>query len=110
MQWLLDITPPKKLDIDVLVNRMLHLNVSAIHTSSCSFLDAIYDLALHPEIHEELRQEIVSVMEQNGKWTKQGLTKMVKMDSFMKESARWHPFLAGKQNAERSSIQIFFGH
>ena len=96
MQWLLDITPPEKLDIDVLVHRMLHLNVSAIHTSSCTFLDALYDLALHPEIHDELRQEILSVMGQEGKWTKQGLTKLIKMDSFMKESARWHPFLAGE--------------
>ena len=98
VQWLLDVTPPEKLDVDVLVHRMLHLNVSAIHTSSCTFLDAIYDLALHPEIHEELRQEILSVMNQQGKWTKQGLTKMIKMDSFIKESARWHPFLAGKPN------------
>ena len=96
MQWLLDITPPEKLDIDVLVHRMLHLNITAIHTSSCTFLDALYDLALHPEIHEELRQEILSVMDQEGKWTKQGLTKLIKMDSFMKESARWHPFLAGE--------------
>jgi cytochrome P450 len=75
---------------------MIHLNVSAIHTSSVTYLDAVYDLALHPEIHEELRQEIVSVMEEEGGFTKQGLTKMVKLDSFMKESARWHPFLAGK--------------
>lgn len=80
---------------------MIHLNVSAIHTSSVTYLDAVYDLALHPEIHNELRQEIVSVMEQDGQWTKQGLTKMVKLDSFMKESARWHPFLAGKLHVPR---------
>ena len=96
VQWLLDITPPEKLDVNVLVYRMLHLTVSAIHTSSCTFLDALYDLALHPEIHDELRQEILSVMDQEGKWTKQGLTKLIKLDSFMKESARWHPFLAGE--------------
>jgi cytochrome P450 len=77
---------------------MLHLIVSAIHTSSVTYLEAIYDLALHPEIHEELRQEIISVMAQEGGFTKPGLTKMVKMDSFMKESARWHPFLAGKKS------------
>lgn len=84
---------------------MIHLNVSAIHTSSVTYLEAVYDLALHPEIHDELRQEITSVMEEEGQWTKKGLTKMVKLDSFMKESARWHPFLAGKFNGSELNTE-----
>ncbi|KAI9729787.1 MAG: hypothetical protein M1818_008401 [Claussenomyces sp. TS43310] len=105
VQWVLDITPPEKMDIEVLMYRMIHIIVSAIHTSSVTYLEAIYDLALHPEIHEELRQEIVSVMDQEGKFTKQGLTKMIKMDSLMKESARWHPFLSG--TLERQAMRDF---
>lgn len=101
MQWVLDITPPEKLDVNTLVYRMLHISVAAVHTSSISYLNAIYDLAQHPEIHEELRQEIMLVMEEEGCWTSRGLAKMVKLDSFMKESARWHPFVAGRRESLR---------
>jgi cytochrome P450 len=80
----------------MLIYRIIHIGVSANHTSSCTYLDAVYDLAIHPEIQDVLREEIVSVMGREGQWTKQALTKMVKLDSFLKESARWHPFLAGK--------------
>lgn len=97
IQWVLDLTPPEKRNIDQLVVRMLHIVVSAVHTSSVTFLDTIYDLVTHPEIHDELREEIYSVFaDEQGEWRKQGLTKMVKMDSFMKESVRFHPLFAGK--------------
>ncbi|KAL6233231.1 cytochrome P450 [Aspergillus navahoensis] len=96
LQWVLDITPPEKMDINMLVIRLLHILVAAVHTSSVTFLNSMYDLALHPEIHEELRQEIRDVFAStNGEWTKPGLTKLMKLDSFIKESARFHPFQAG---------------
>ncbi|KAM3085331.1 hypothetical protein ACMFMG_002415 [Clarireedia jacksonii] len=96
VQWVLDVTPPEKLKIDMLVDRMLHISAAAVHTSSITFLEAIYELAFRPEIHEDLRQEISQVMEQEGKWSLQGLAKMVKIDSFMRECARWHPFVLGE--------------
>ncbi|KAF5556061.1 cytochrome p450 [Fusarium napiforme] len=96
VQWVLDITPPEKLDLEILTLRLLHILTAAVHTSSVTFLNAIYDLSQHPEIHDELRQEIIDVfVADGGKWTKQGLTKLMKLDSFMKESARWHPMQAG---------------
>lgn len=102
MQWLLDITPPDKLqDIDLLIARLLHLITAAVHTSAGSFLDAVCELALHPEIHDEIKEEITSVFRETGKWSKQALTKMIKIDSFMRESARWHPFLAGRLDIRR---------
>ena len=77
---------------------MMHVNVSAVHTSSVTFVDAMYDLASRPEIHDELREEIVRVFqEEGGRWRKQGLTKLVKMDSFMKESLRFKPLFAGQR-------------
>ncbi|KAH6988315.1 cytochrome P450 [Ilyonectria sp. MPI-CAGE-AT-0026] len=96
VQWVLDITPPEKVDKEMLTIRLLHILVAAVHTSSVTFLNAVYDLSTHPEIHDELRQEIIDVFTQDdGKWSKQGLTKMTKLDSFLKESARWHPMQAG---------------
>jgi cytochrome P450 len=97
VQWVLDITPDEKMDLELLTLRLLHILVAAVHTSSVTWLNAIYDLALHPEIHDELREEITHVFAgEDGHWTKQGLTKLMKMDSFIKESARFHPFQAGQ--------------
>ena len=101
VQWVLDITPPEKRDMNQLVIRMLHIIVSAVHTSSVTFLDTLYDLVSHPGIEDELREEIYRVFaEENGRWRKQGLTKMVKMDSFIKESVRFHPLFAGKDTLD----------
>lgn len=97
VQWVLDITPPEKLDLGILTLRLIHILVAAVHTSSVTYLNAVYDLALHPEIHDELREEIYAVFaSEDGKWRKQGLTKLMKLDSFIKESARFHPMQAGK--------------
>lgn len=96
VQWVLDITPLEKLQLESLVIRLLHILVAAVHTSSVTWLNALYDLALHPEIHQVLRDEIADVFaKEDGQWSKQGLTKLVRLDSFIKESARFHPFQAG---------------
>ena len=80
----------------MLTLRLLHILVAAVHTSSVTYLNAVYDLAMRPEIHNDLRVEINDVFaSENGKWTKQGMTKLVKLDSFIKESARFHPMQAG---------------
>lgn len=97
IQWVLDITPPEKRDVPMLVWRMIHIDISAVHTSSVTFLDCMNELAARPEIHDDLREEIRTVFEQdNGEWRKQGLTKLVKMDSFMRETVRFSPLFAGQ--------------
>ncbi|KAJ6470562.1 cytochrome P450 [Mycena vitilis] len=54
------------------------------------FLHAIYTLAANLEYVEPLREEIESVLKSEG-WTKAGMGKMVKLDSFLKESSRYVP-------------------
>lgn len=106
IQWLLDVTPPDALaDKDLLLARLLHLMVAAVHTSATSFLETVHELVLHPEIHEELQGEILSVFGEFGSWSKQALSKMIKIDSFMRECARLHPFLAGA--LEREAMRDF---
>ena len=49
----------------------------------------MYDLAIHPEYVAPLREEIERLVATDG-WKKQTLMKMWKLDSFIKESLRFH--------------------
>jgi cytochrome P450 len=57
---------------------------------SQSLTQVLYDLAIHPEYVEEMRQEALNAVAEHG-WTKAAMTKMRKVDSFMKESLRLNP-------------------
>ena len=47
----------------------------------------LYDIAAHPECVPVLRQEIEEVVREEG-WTKDAMSKLWKLDSFMRESQR----------------------
>lgn len=52
----------------------------------------VFDLVAHPEYIDPLRDEVNRVKASDGNaWTKAGIAKLVKMDSFMKESQRFRP-------------------
>ena len=53
-------------------------------------MHALYDLAVHPEYVDPLRQEIEILVAAEG-WKYPTLAKMDKLDSFLKESIRCHP-------------------
>ncbi|RSL57416.1 hypothetical protein BHE90_017151 [Fusarium euwallaceae] len=88
IQWVLDVTPGPERRADRLVYRMLHINIAAVHTSSTTFLSAFLCLATMPDVQDELRQEIIDVFRKEGKWSKQTLTYLVKLDSFISEALR----------------------
>lgn len=91
LQWCIETAPnDQERDPERLMYRLLHLNVAAVHTTSVTFLNALYDLALHQDIHDELRAEFAKVLQEDG-WTAKGLNKMWKLDSFMLESQRLAP-------------------
>jgi len=70
---------------------------AAIHTTSSTASQAIYDLASYPQYIPELRAEItdVSACEPDGKLRKNSMPKLRKLDSFLKESQRMHPLGMG---------------
>ena len=51
---------------------------------------ALYDLVAHPEYIEPIREEIESIIAEDG-WSKASIMKMKKLESFMKESQRYSP-------------------
>lgn len=88
IQWVLDVTPREERRPDRLVYLMLHINIAAVHTSSTTFLSSFLCLAMMPDVQRELREEISEVFRREGGWSKQTLTHLAKLDSFISESLR----------------------
>lgn len=89
----------------------LAVSFAAVRTSSSVPTHLLYDLCARPEYIEPLRQEIESVLEEEGSFTKAALNKLVKLDSFMKESQRFNPLsfcpLSPQSNPMNPSITHF---
>ena len=54
---------------------------------------SLYNLATYPEYVQPLREEIEAVIQEQG-WSKASVTKMTKLDSFVKETMRLSPTTA----------------
>lgn len=65
-------------------------DVSLIIVKYQAFTQALYNLAVHPEYVEPLHQEVETLVSDEG-WTYSTVTKMNKLDSFLKESMRMYP-------------------
>ncbi|KIJ05676.1 hypothetical protein PAXINDRAFT_21085 [Paxillus involutus ATCC 200175] len=87
LSWLMDDPQGSQSSVRDLTLRILTLNFAAIHTSANSFTQALYNLAVHPQYIEPLREEVESIVGKDG-WSKGALVKMRKVDSFLKESQR----------------------
>lgn len=91
IQWLLDSLPEgEKRDYQAQAELQLILSAASIHTTNNLLVDCVYDLAANPEFAEELRQEAIAVLEgnDNGWARKDSMSKLKKLDSFMKEVQR----------------------
>ncbi len=93
LQWLEDASEGADARPERMVDRQLGMSFAAIHTTTNHLTNVIYDLAARwGEYGPELRAEVEGVLaETNGEWKKTSLTKLSKMDSFMKESQRLNP-------------------
>ncbi|PBK82181.1 cytochrome P450 [Armillaria gallica] len=89
LSWLLDATngDEERRTVRSLCTKMLLMNLTAIHTTSNTFTTALYALAAHPEYVETLRNEVESVIKEEGN-TKAAMGKMNQLDSFLKEAQR----------------------
>ncbi|KAL9021135.1 MAG: hypothetical protein Q9185_001674 [Variospora sp. 1 TL-2023] len=70
----------------------LAISFAAIRTSSSVPTHILYDLCTHRQYIEPLREECAAVQAEEGSLsTKAAMNKLVKMDSFLKESQRFNP-------------------
>ncbi|TVY46813.1 Cytochrome P450 monooygenase [Lachnellula occidentalis] len=101
ISWLLKHMAPKERDDPLVlgINQMM-LSFAAIFTTSMATCHAVYDLACRPEYVEPLRKEINEVLREDGydldgegllKLKKTSMSKLRKLDSFIKESQRLSP-------------------
>ncbi len=93
IQWMQDRSRGKpSLDYNEQALLQLQLQLAAIHTTGATTTHIVYDLTAKPEYLQPLRDEVAEVLQRHdGHFTKQALTEMKLMDSFMKESQRVNP-------------------
>jgi hypothetical protein len=77
---------------ELMGGRMSSMNFAAIHLSTMTATSLLFDLYSSPPEKgyiEAIRQEVTDVLaETNGVWTRYGLSKMVRLDSAIRENMR----------------------
>ncbi|OIW23840.1 cytochrome P450 [Coniochaeta ligniaria NRRL 30616] len=92
LQWLMNERDFGEREDRELAKLQLTVSFAAIHTTTLTATNAFYNLAAHPQLVPELRQEIQTVLAEHGnQFTSPALQKMKKLDSFLKETLRLHP-------------------
>lgn len=105
LQWLIDSAPPVERTVPQLVERLLALDVAAIHTTTMTLTQAIYTLCSESSVYlPALRAEITQNCP-SGDFTKESLDKLVRLDSFFRECGRLGPI--GNIGSGRYARQAF---
>ncbi|KAH6633466.1 cytochrome P450 [Boeremia exigua] len=90
--WVSNRHPKYATDFGAQALLQLELSIAAIHTTTMAVTHMVYDLATYPEYVRVLRDEIKAALAASGGvYNRDCIAKMVKTESFMKESQRLHP-------------------
>lgn len=93
LQWFSEVASTKKQHFDPLYTQ-LGLTVVAVSTTSALLTNVMFDLVAHPDLIQELRQEMMDVLRpqaEGDRWTKASLQRLQLLDSAMKETQRLNP-------------------
>ena len=66
---------------------MIPISGCFVHAPLQVFTSALYNLAANPQFIQPLREEVEAIVEREG-WSRTSLSKMRKVDSFLKETVR----------------------
>ncbi|TQS34898.1 hypothetical protein Golomagni_04700 [Golovinomyces magnicellulatus] len=121
ISFFLDRMPPEKRgDLKYMTTLLLNLSFASIFTTSITALHIIYDLATYREYIPILVDEIKEVMAEEGCETtadgnmrlrKTSLPKLLKLDSFLKESQRISPLsIVILERVVTSYLKLSTGH
>ncbi|EKM52835.1 uncharacterized protein PHACADRAFT_212040 [Phanerochaete carnosa HHB-10118-sp] len=89
LQWTIDEVVARTQGPEEVARMVLFINFGAISTTSAAIIRALYDISVHPELVNTLREEVTveAAVAEEG-WTKVGINKMRKLDSFLRECER----------------------
>ena len=94
MNWMIELGSNLETRPKDLAHLEVVMSLASIHTSQMNAVHVLYDLAAIPGYIEDLREEILQVIKEDGPWTKwdkNAFYKLKKLDSFMRESQRFNP-------------------
>jgi cytochrome P450 len=87
LMWLMSEAKGVERSVEGVARRLLSVNFASIHTTSLTLAQVLYRLLTSPEYIEPLREEVDAVITEEG-WTKSGIDKMHRIDSFLRETQR----------------------
>ncbi|KAH6693552.1 ent-kaurene oxidase [Plectosphaerella plurivora] len=96
LQWIINSQKDLKMSDDKEIAQLqLGVSMAAIHTTTLTTLNALYSLAVMPELVPELQDDIRQALaESGGEFSSSALQNMKKLDSFLKENMRCYPLSA----------------
>ncbi len=99
IQWWLGASAGRTPTALQIADDFLFLGIASIHSSSATSLSILYDLLDRPETTREILNEIQTTHSEcpGGRWTREALTRLERLDSFMAESFRFRLAGSGKK-------------
>nr|AGN73101.1 P450 monooxygenase-like protein [Epichloe aotearoae] len=94
LQAMMDLSTPGDRDSQSqnLAHRQLLMTLVAGHSTAAAGCHALFDFVSRPHYLEAVRTEALEVLrEEGGEWKRQSLSKLWKLDSFLRESQRYNP-------------------
>jgi hypothetical protein len=77
---------------DRIAQRIMPINFASIHTTALAAYDTLTNMmSADPSVVQSLREEAYRVLQEEGSWTKSGLSRLHRMDSCIRESQRVSP-------------------
>lgn len=92
IHWFYEVVQDKAFDP---VTFQLTLATVAIHSTSDMLVQVLHDICSHPQLIDELLQEVVTVFGAEG-FKRSSINNLKLMDSVLKESQRLKPLALGK--------------
>ncbi|KAF8997366.1 cytochrome P450 [Cyathus striatus] len=88
ISWLLEHAKGDQRTVEGISQRLLFINFASIHTTSNILTQALYRIAAHQDYVEPMKDEIKVVLGEECGWTYAAVSKLVKVDSFLRECMR----------------------